>query len=178
MQLKGAEKNYPVHEKELLAIVRSLKKWRADLLGIPIIVYTDHRTLENFDTQRDLSHQQLRWQEFMSQYDMTIVYIPGEDNSVADTLSQLPNGVYPGENPDQTAKSYAPGIHATLSITTDPSILRTIQTGYDNDEFCKKIITSVPSTLGISTSNGLWYIGDRALDTWLARETVAGEATQ
>ena len=55
MQLKGAEKNYLVHEKELLAIVCSLKKWRADLLGIPIVVYTDHRTLENFDTQRDLS---------------------------------------------------------------------------------------------------------------------------
>ena len=42
MQLKGAEKNYPVHEKELLAIIRTLKKWRSDLLGIPIHVYTDH----------------------------------------------------------------------------------------------------------------------------------------
>ena len=51
MQLKGAEKNYPVHEKELLAIIRALKKWRSDLLGIPIYVYTDHRTLQNFDTQ-------------------------------------------------------------------------------------------------------------------------------
>jgi hypothetical protein len=27
MHLKGAEKNYPVHEKELLAIIRTLKKW-------------------------------------------------------------------------------------------------------------------------------------------------------
>ena len=50
MQLKGTEKHYPVHEKELLAVVRALKKWRSDLLGIPISVYTDHRTLENFDT--------------------------------------------------------------------------------------------------------------------------------
>jgi hypothetical protein len=55
IQLKAAEKNYPVHEKELLAIIRALKKWCSDLLGIPIYVYTDHRTLENFDTQRDLS---------------------------------------------------------------------------------------------------------------------------
>ena len=50
MQLKGAEKNYPVHKKELLVIVWALKKWRSDLLGIPIVVYTDHRTLQNFDT--------------------------------------------------------------------------------------------------------------------------------
>ena len=55
MQLKGAEKNYPVHKKELLAIMRALKKWHSDLIGIPIVVYTDHRTLQNFDTQHDLS---------------------------------------------------------------------------------------------------------------------------
>jgi len=42
MQLKDAEKNYPVHEKELLAIIRALKKWCSDLLGMPIFVYTDH----------------------------------------------------------------------------------------------------------------------------------------
>jgi hypothetical protein len=42
MQLNDAQKRYPVHEKELLAIIRALKKWRADLLGGPIYVYTDH----------------------------------------------------------------------------------------------------------------------------------------
>jgi hypothetical protein len=56
MQLKSAELNYPVHEKELLAIVQALKKWCSDLLGGPIYMYTDHWTLENFDTQCDLSH--------------------------------------------------------------------------------------------------------------------------
>jgi hypothetical protein len=55
MQLKGPEKNYPVHEKELLSIICALKKWRSDLLGIPITVYTNHRTLENFNTRRDVN---------------------------------------------------------------------------------------------------------------------------
>jgi hypothetical protein len=36
MQLKGLEKIYPVHKKELLAIICTLKKWRSDLLGIPL----------------------------------------------------------------------------------------------------------------------------------------------
>ena len=53
--LKAAQANYPVHEKELLAIIRALTKWRTDLLGSPITIYTDHQTLENFDTQKDLS---------------------------------------------------------------------------------------------------------------------------
>ena len=126
MQLKGAEKNYPVHKKELLTVVRALKKWRSDLLGIPIVIYTDHHALQNFDTQRDLSRHQLRWQEFMSQYDMTIVYIPGEDNAVADTLSCVPDGAYPDKAHPLTQQS---DIFATLSITTDPSVLHTIK-GY------------------------------------------------
>jgi hypothetical protein len=56
MQLKDAQKNYPVHEKEMLVIVHALKKWHSDLLGSEFYVYTNHRTLENFDTQKDLSH--------------------------------------------------------------------------------------------------------------------------
>jgi hypothetical protein len=38
MQLKGLEKNFLVHEKELLAIIRALKKWWSNLLGIPVTV--------------------------------------------------------------------------------------------------------------------------------------------
>ena len=90
MTFKGAQLNYPVHEKEMLAIIRALTKWRVDLLGVPFLIYTDHKTLENFHTQRDLSRRQARWMEFMSQYDAKIVYVKGEENTVADALSRLP----------------------------------------------------------------------------------------
>jgi hypothetical protein len=56
-QLNDAQKNYPVHEKELLAIVKALKKWRSSLLGVPFEVYTDHRTLEYFQSQKEMSPQ-------------------------------------------------------------------------------------------------------------------------
>jgi hypothetical protein len=90
MPLRGAELNYPVHEKELLGIVRALKKWRPDLLGSSFTVITDHRTLENFGTQKDLSRRQARWMEFMSQFDAKIVYVKGEHNTAADGLSRIP----------------------------------------------------------------------------------------
>jgi hypothetical protein len=90
MPLRGAELNYPVHEKELLGIIRALKKWRSDLLGSSFTVITDHRTLENFETQRDLSRRQARWMEFMSQFDAKIVYVEGEKNTAADGLSRIP----------------------------------------------------------------------------------------
>lgn len=56
--LKDAELNYPTHEKELLAILHGIRKWKVDLLGSPFLVYTDHKTLLNFHTQRDMSRRQ------------------------------------------------------------------------------------------------------------------------
>jgi hypothetical protein len=88
---KGAELNYPVHEKELLAIIRALKKWKYDLLGVPFFVYTDHKTLLNFGTQRDLSCHRARWMEFLSIYDCKFVYVKREDNTVADALLRYPS---------------------------------------------------------------------------------------
>jgi len=90
MTFKGAELNYPVHEKELLAVICALKKWRVDLLGSEFFVYTNHKTLENFNAQKDLLCHQAHWMEFMSQFDAKIVYIKGEDNAVADALSRHP----------------------------------------------------------------------------------------
>ena len=87
---KGAELNYPIHEKELLAVIRALRKWRSDLVGSPFFVFTDNKTLENFHTQKDLSRRQARWMEFLSQYDAHFVYIQGVRNSVADALSRRP----------------------------------------------------------------------------------------
>lgn len=85
--LSGAEMNYPVHKQEMLSIIRAVKKWRVDLLGSHVEIFTDHRTLENFDYQKDLSKCQARWMEYLSQYEYTITYIPGEENSIADALS-------------------------------------------------------------------------------------------
>jgi len=87
---KGAQLNYLVHEKEMLVIIRVLTKWCVNLLGVPFLVYTNHKTLENFHLQHNLSRCQAWWMEFMSQYNAKIVYVKGEDNMVADTLSHLP----------------------------------------------------------------------------------------
>jgi RNase H-like domain found in reverse transcriptase len=55
MTFKGAELNYPVHEKEMLAIICALQRWHSDLIGVLFVVYTDHKTLENFDCQCNMS---------------------------------------------------------------------------------------------------------------------------
>jgi hypothetical protein len=92
-QLNNAEKNYPVHEKELLAIVKALKKWCHYLLGVRFEVYTDHRTLEYFQSQKEMSRCQMRWSMYLADFDYQIIYIKGEDNTAADALSRMPDDV-------------------------------------------------------------------------------------
>ena len=54
-KLSSAEQNYAVHEKELLAIVHSIKLWRPYLEGQRFTVITDHASLEYIKTQQNLS---------------------------------------------------------------------------------------------------------------------------
>lgn len=134
-----------------MVIIHVLQKWHSELLGAPILIYTDHRTLENFDQQKDLSRHQAHWQEFLAQYDHHIIYIPGDSNTVADTLSKLPDSV------DDIAVM---PIGVSLSIQTDPAILDSIKIGYDTDPFCTKLSKSQKSIKGIIWKHGLLYIGN------------------
>jgi hypothetical protein len=52
-----AERNYPMHEQELLAVVHALKTWHFYLNGSYFIVYTDHDTLCHFSTQPKLTRR-------------------------------------------------------------------------------------------------------------------------
>jgi hypothetical protein len=162
IQLKGAELNYPVHEKELLAVMRALRKWRSDLLGSHFYVYTDHRTLTNFDTQKDLSRRQARWQEYLSQFDLTFVYIRGEDNTVADALSRLPPEPVTVEEKVERHRAWRGynGVNAVLSIAADTSLLQEIRAGYKVDEYCKKLLSAEKGFNEIKNINGLWLAHD------------------
>jgi RNase H-like domain found in reverse transcriptase len=79
--------NYPVHDKEMCAIMHALERWRPFLLGRHFKVFTDHRSLVHFKTQSNLNQRQLRWQEKAVDYDMEILYKPGKENVIADALS-------------------------------------------------------------------------------------------
>jgi hypothetical protein len=79
-KLSGAELNYDVHDKELLAIVRAFEEWRPELAGTatPVRVLSDHRNLQWFRLPRPLSSRQARWSEFLhGNFNFKIEYLPG-----------------------------------------------------------------------------------------------------
>ena len=88
--MHGEEHNYSIHDKELMAIVRALQCWRAELVGLqtPFLVITDHEALKYFSTKRLLNLRQAGWAEFLAQYHFVISYRPGRDNGAADALSR------------------------------------------------------------------------------------------
>ena len=85
-KLSDAQTRYTTTERELLAIVETLKELRNILLGQRIRVFTDHLNLtyKNFNTERVM-----RWQLILEEYGPVLEYIKGENNVVADALSRL-----------------------------------------------------------------------------------------
>ncbi|KAA0040677.1 pol protein [Cucumis melo var. makuwa] len=87
-QLKSHEQNYPTHDLELAAVVFALKICRHYLYGEKIQIFTDHKSLKYFFTQKELNMRQRRWLELVKDYDCEILYHPGKANVVADALSR------------------------------------------------------------------------------------------
>jgi hypothetical protein len=87
---KGAEVNYDIREKELLAIKNALQIWRHYLIGNKVVAYTDHESLKYLKTQslHARPDRLVRWAEIFADYDLDIKYIKGHSNRVADAISR------------------------------------------------------------------------------------------
>ena len=91
-QLLPAERNCPVHNKELLAMKYALAKFRVYLLGYrPFVVYTDHASLRTDVNSSHLSQRMARWLSFFAEYNFSVEYKFGRLNVFTDALSRRPD---------------------------------------------------------------------------------------
>ncbi|KAJ0744829.1 putative nucleotidyltransferase, Ribonuclease H [Helianthus annuus] len=86
--IKGKALHLSTYEKEMLAVVKAVKKWRPYLLGKPFIVRTDHKALKHLLEQRITTPAQTRWLPKLLGYDYRIEYKSGSSNQGADALSR------------------------------------------------------------------------------------------
>lgn len=168
-QFIAAEKNYPTHEQELLAIVDTLKAWRMELLGIPFQILTDHDTLTRFMTQQSFSKRQARWLEVLADFDFKISHIPGEKNTAADSMSRYSFAAF--DEPQILVAGVA-------TVAVGDSIISAVKAGYSSDPFCIQALKNVRSVPGWELKGGLLYFEDRVVipaDSAL-REALLGDA--
>lgn len=87
--LNRAEGNYSTTEKELLAIVWSVKHFRPYLYGQKFKIITDHRPLTWLFNVKDPGSRLIRWRLALEEYDYEIIYKQGKHNQNADALSRI-----------------------------------------------------------------------------------------
>jgi len=88
--LNETERNYEIHDKEMLAIVRGLEAWRHLLEGaqFKFEIWMDHKNLEYFMKTQKLNRRQARWALYLSQFDFTLKHVAGSKMGKADGLSR------------------------------------------------------------------------------------------
>ena len=132
-KLKPAEVNYPVHDREFMAVVEALLQWKHYLYMESPVVYTDHRPLIHLKKQKDLNPRQVRWMEKISAFDADIQYIEGRANLLADLLSRPPRHIN----------------FVASELQPDAPMVEEIRTKYEKDKFIGSLKKHLHSKLPV-----------------------------
>ena len=103
----------------MIAVLEALMKWEDKLLGCKFTLVTDHKGLEYFETQKNLLDRQVRWWEFLSCFNYTMMHIDGIDNKVADCLSHYENDTSEDNHLENT------NVNADIRLVPDGELLPT-----------------------------------------------------
>ncbi|KAG3231132.1 hypothetical protein PI124_g23773 [Phytophthora idaei] len=127
-QLKAAEKNYPVHDKELLAMKYDLVIFRVHLPDSkPFVIYTDHVSLRTATQSPHLSQRMAIWLSFFAEYNFEVKYKPGRLNVVTDALSRRLDYEL---------------AHVTTVTSSVPDLIRS---AYAHDDMCVALLRALGS---------------------------------
>ena len=88
--LSDMERNYKIHNKEILVVVRCLEVQRHFLKGVTVKfeIWIDYKNLEYFMKAQKLNHRQARQTLYLSRFDFTLKHVPGNKMGKTDSLSR------------------------------------------------------------------------------------------
>jgi hypothetical protein len=149
-QLQAAELNYPVHDKELLAMKYALAKFRVHLLGeAKFAIYTDHASLRTAVKSPHLSQRMARWLSFFAEYNFVVHYKPGSTNILADALSRRPD--FDPKSEHYSDDACVACVHSLADLNTvtrvQSSLRDDIINAYRHDSDCSSLLKHFSSTV-------------------------------
>jgi hypothetical protein len=103
--LNAVERNYEIHNKEMLAIIRALEDWCHFLEGArhKFEIWTDHKNLEYFMSAKKLNRRQAYWSLYLSRFNFDMHHRPERSMGKSDALShRADHGMGGGDNDNIT----------------------------------------------------------------------------
>ena len=144
------EINYPIYDKELLAIIAAFEEWRPYLAGAQhrIQVITDHKNLIYFSTTRTLNRRQARWSTFLADYDFEIIFRPGAQHMTDHVLSRRSEFELTPEDEAYVQQSQSllkPNqfYNFATCLLRDDSLLKQIAEATTTDKFATEVKASI-----------------------------------
>lgn len=138
------EQNYPIYDRELLAVLRALREWRHYVIGSPhtTTILSDHQNLLYYQKPQNLKPRQARWSLEMSEYDIKLIHTPGQKMIQSDALSRRPDLMVDNNENDNLTM-----LPENLFIRLiDEDLSERIQTATNNDNTAQNIINLLRDT--------------------------------
>ena len=144
-KMTETQRRYGTIEQELLTITEILKAYRNMLLGMKILIFTDHENLTYIDVKYD-NQRVMRQRLYIEEFGPEICHIEGKDNIAADTLSRNPSS--PNNHhllQEETLKEITREIFANEKYIV-PIDYQTIKEEQDRDEELRTLLASEANT--------------------------------
>ena len=84
----STERNYSTTEREMLALVKAVRKWKGYFLERKFLAKTDHKALTGVMNLWDPHGRIARWMMELNEFSYKIEHIPGKENIVPDSMSR------------------------------------------------------------------------------------------
>ena len=176
------EINYTVTEKELLAIIYAVLKFRYYLIGSVFDIITDHKSLTFLLTSPFNSARLMRWTLALQEYDFTIIHCKGSDNVVADFFSRnFPNedvqdnlsyliwNFIKNSSPTDLTREKSASVVTIESLRMRPELINEVKNISEKQQLDQYIQTAKVKALinwQITEEEGVCYVKPKNYDSW------------